>query len=90
MKTHIVLPWLLVLGFSLEHAKSCCCNNGNQLNATRPSVLLEVEDVKQVHQEWLAKGIHFTKVPYKITTGWAAELQDASGNIIGITDHKKD
>lgn len=80
MKTHIVLPWLLVLGLSLEYGKS----------KYQPSLLLEVENVKKSYQVWMAKGVHFTKPPYKIATGWAAELQDPSGNTIRITDYIKD
>ncbi len=80
MKTHIVLPWLLVLGLSLEYGKA----------TYQPSLHLEVENVKKSYQVWLAKGIHFTKPPYKITTGWAAELKDPAGNIIKITDCIKD
>lgn len=53
----------------------------------RTALLLHVSDVQQFYQELLAKGVTFTKQPYKMNTGWAAELLDPSGNVIGITDY---
>jgi predicted enzyme related to lactoylglutathione lyase len=54
----------------------------------QPSLLLEVEDVKKTYQQLQGQGVIFTKAPYPIKTGWAAELKDPAGNIIGITDYK--
>lgn len=53
----------------------------------RPALLLQVTDVQQLYAKLAAKGIVFSKPPYRIHTGWAAELQDPSGNAIGITDY---
>jgi len=53
----------------------------------KAALLLHVTDVQQFYNELLAKGVTFTKKPYKMNTGWAAELQDPSGNVIGITDY---
>lgn len=53
----------------------------------KPFLLLEVTDVKKTYKQLLQQGIVFTKTPYRIQTGWAAELQDPAGNIIGITDY---
>lgn len=53
----------------------------------KPALLLHVTDVQQFYNELLPKGVAFTKRPYKINTGWAAELLDPSGNVIGITDY---
>ncbi|GAA0527989.1 VOC family protein [Chitinophaga japonensis] len=53
----------------------------------RPALLLQVADVQQLYTLLAAQGVHFTKKPYRISTGWAAELQDPGGNVIGITDY---
>jgi predicted enzyme related to lactoylglutathione lyase len=53
----------------------------------RPSLLLQVTDVQQLYRKLADRGVVFTRQPYRIHTGWAAELQDPSGNIIGITDY---
>jgi len=53
----------------------------------RPAILLQVADVQQLYTTLLEKGVCFTKKPYRINTGWAAELQDPAGNVIGITDY---
>lgn len=34
-------------------------------------------------------GIDFTSEPYQIGTGTAVEFRDPYGNILGITDYKK-
>ncbi|WP_213086864.1 VOC family protein [Chitinophaga agrisoli] len=54
----------------------------------KPVVLLQVTDVQELYNNLTAQGVHFTKTPYRINTGWAAELQDPAGNVIGITDYK--
>lgn len=54
-----------------------------------PVILLEVDDVQVLYDSLQQQGIKFTKPPYRIRTGWAAELQDPSGNLIGITDYRK-
>ncbi|SFD27347.1 hypothetical protein SAMN05518672_1011393 [Chitinophaga sp. CF118] len=54
---------------------------------TKPSLLLKVENVKETYKQLREQGVIFTKVPYQIKTGWAAELKDPAGNIIGITDY---
>lgn len=56
----------------------------------KPALLLHVTDVQQFYGELLAKGVTFTKRPYKINTGWAAELLDPAGNVIGITDYSNE
>jgi predicted enzyme related to lactoylglutathione lyase len=55
----------------------------------KPSLLLEVADVKETYKQLQEQGVIFTKAPYQIKTGWAAELQDPAGNTIGITDYNK-
>lgn len=53
----------------------------------RPAILLQVSDVQELYTILSGKGVPFTKKPYRINTGWAAELQDPAGNVIGITDY---
>jgi predicted enzyme related to lactoylglutathione lyase len=61
----------------------------NRFPDAKPSLLLEVADVRETFKQLQEQGVIFTKSPYQIQTGWAADLQDPSGNIIGITDYKK-
>jgi len=61
----------------------------NRFPDAKPSILLEVTDVKETYKQLQEQGVVFTKAPYQIQTGWAAELQDPAGNIIGITDYNK-
>lgn len=56
----------------------------------KTALLLHVTNVQQFYDELLPRGVAFTKKPYKINTGWAAELLDPSGNVIGITDYNND
>jgi predicted enzyme related to lactoylglutathione lyase len=53
----------------------------------KPAILLQVTDVQLLYAALVEKGVRFTKKPYRINTGWAAELQDPAGNVIGITDY---
>lgn len=55
----------------------------------RPSVLFEVDDVREVYAELQKKGVTFLKEPYEILTGLAAEFEDPFGNRLGITDYSK-
>lgn len=61
----------------------------NRFPDAKPSLLLEVADVKETYKQLQEQGVVFTKAPYRIQTGWAAELQDPAGNLIGITDYNK-
>lgn len=54
----------------------------------KPTVWLEVENVKIIYQEMKSKGVSFLMEPFRIRTGWAVELEDPSGNRIGLTDYK--
>lgn len=53
----------------------------------RPALMLQVADVRQVCRELEQQGVVLSKPPYRIKTGWAAELHDPSGNAIGLTDY---
>jgi predicted enzyme related to lactoylglutathione lyase len=64
--------------------------DSNRFPGAKPSLLLQVTDVQQFYEELLAKNVTFTKKPYRINTGWAAELLDPAGNVIGITDYNNE
>ena len=53
------------------------------------AIKITVANVQETYRQLQEQGVVFTKVPYRIQTGWAAELQDPAGNIIGITDYNK-
>jgi predicted enzyme related to lactoylglutathione lyase len=55
----------------------------------KPSVWIEVENVKQLYDDLQIKGVQFLSEPFKIKTGWAVEFTDPSGNLLGITDYDK-
>jgi predicted enzyme related to lactoylglutathione lyase len=55
----------------------------------KPSIVFTVENVEETARDLEGKGVKFTKKPYKIITGWAAEFTDPSGNLLGITDYRK-
>ena len=50
-------------------------------------VWLEVADARAAAQELEADGIHPLAPPFLIPTGWAFEVQDPWGNVIGVTDY---
>lgn len=54
---------------------------------TQPSILLQVADVRATYKQLREEGVVFTREPFRIQTGWSAELLDPSGNHIGITDY---
>ncbi|NDV68735.1 VOC family protein [Dysgonomonas sp. 25] len=56
----------------------------------KPTVWIEVEDVKALYADMQNKGVRFLTEPFAIRTGWAVELEDPSGNRLGFTDYKKD
>ena len=53
----------------------------------QPAILLQVTDVRKLHEQLMEAGVTFLKAPYRIQTGWAADLIDPAGNHIGITDY---
>ncbi len=54
----------------------------------KPTVWLEVDNVREEYEKLLDKGVKFLSVPFKIRTGWAVEFCDPSGNVIGLTDYR--
>jgi len=50
-------------------------------------VWLEVDDARAAAAELEAKGITPLSPPFLIPTGWAFEVRDPWGNVIGLTDY---
>ncbi|MDF2655831.1 MAG: putative glyoxalase [Bacillota bacterium] len=61
----------------------------SQFGALKPSVWLEVEDVKSEYDRLKEKGVRFLSEPFSIHTGMAVEFEDPFGNRFGITDYTK-
>ena len=55
----------------------------------KPTIWIEVEDVKEEYEKLKLKGVRFLSEPFKIKTGWAAEFIDPSRNVLGIADYKR-
>jgi len=55
----------------------------------KPTIWIEVENVKETYEELKQKGINFLSEPFKIRTGWAVEFIDPSGNNLGFADYVK-
>ncbi|MBD8388760.1 VOC family protein [Dysgonomonas sp. BGC7] len=55
----------------------------------KPTIWFEVENVKNIYEELMDKGVVFLSEPFKIKTGWAVELTDPSGNRLGLTDYQQ-
>ncbi len=56
----------------------------------KPTIWIEVENVKNTYELLLDKGVVFLSKPFQIRTGWAVEFQDPAGNQLGITDYITD
>ncbi|MFT3738775.1 MAG: VOC family protein [Breznakibacter sp.] len=55
----------------------------------KPTVWMEVSDVRALFNEMKGKDIDFLTEPFKIRTGWAVEFVDPSGNTLGVADYQK-
>ena len=53
----------------------------------KPTIWLEVENVKSSYKELEARGVKFLSEPFKIGTGWVAVFEDPAGNRLGLTDY---
>jgi predicted enzyme related to lactoylglutathione lyase len=62
----------------------------NKFPNAKPSVWLEVENVRLLYPELMKKGVKFLSEPFKIHTGWVVEFTDPSENLLGITDYIND
>ncbi|MDO5104990.1 VOC family protein [Capnocytophaga sp.] len=56
----------------------------------KPTIWIEVDDVKKTYEELHKKGVEFLTPPFPIKTGWAVEFLDPSGNMLGFTDYRSE
>src|SRR5919202_6782028 len=55
-----------------------------------PRIWLEVTDARAAAAALRQKGARLLGEPMEILTGWAVELADPWGNVLGLTDYVKD
>lgn len=55
-----------------------------------PRVWLDVKDARAAAAALREKGARILGEPMEILTGWAVELADPWGNVLGLTDYVKD
>lgn len=55
-----------------------------------PRIWLEVKDARAAANDLRGKGAVLLSEPMEILTGWAVELADPWGNVLGLTDYVKD
>jgi predicted enzyme related to lactoylglutathione lyase len=53
-------------------------------------VWVEVNDARQTAEELLSRGISSIAPPFEVSTGWAFEIADPWGNVLGFTDYLKE
>jgi predicted enzyme related to lactoylglutathione lyase len=56
----------------------------------KPTIWIEVENVKEIYEKLKSKGVQFISEPFKIRTGWAVEFTDPTGNQLGFADYTND
>jgi predicted enzyme related to lactoylglutathione lyase len=56
----------------------------------KPTIWIEVENVKEIYERLQIKGVKFLSEPFKIRTGWAVEFTDPIGNQLGFADYIND
>jgi predicted enzyme related to lactoylglutathione lyase len=61
----------------------------NKFPNVKPTIWIEVDDVKEQYEKLKSKGVQFLSEPFKIRTGWAVEFIDPAGNNLGMTDYKQ-
>ncbi|MEV0176729.1 VOC family protein [Streptomyces sp. NPDC050803] len=54
-----------------------------------PRVWLEVPDVRAAARALRGAGVALLDEPFPVATGWAVEVADPWGNVIGFTDYSK-
>jgi predicted enzyme related to lactoylglutathione lyase len=59
----------------------------NKFPNVKPTIWIEVDDVKEQYEQLKLKGVNFLSEPFKIRTGWAVEFVDPAGNQLGFTDY---
>ncbi len=53
----------------------------------KPTIWIEVADVRELYNDMKDKGVNFLTEPFKIRTGWAVEFTDPSENVLGFADY---
>lgn len=56
---------------------------------TKPRVWLEVADARATFEELGRHGVAALGPPFEVHTGWAFEVTDPWGNVLGFTDYVK-
>lgn len=56
----------------------------------KPTIWIEVENVKELYEKLKIKDVQFLSEPFKIRTGWAVEFTDPTGNQLGFADYMKE
>ena len=59
----------------------------NKFPNAKPTIWIEVEDVRSLYDELKSKDVQFISEPFKIRTGWAVEFTDPTGNQLGFADY---
>jgi predicted enzyme related to lactoylglutathione lyase len=55
-----------------------------------PRLWLEVRDARAAADELRARNVPPIDEPFEVATGWTVEVADPWGNVIGLTDYRKD
>jgi predicted enzyme related to lactoylglutathione lyase/uncharacterized glyoxalase superfamily protein PhnB len=80
-----------MIAFSVGDAEpAIILKDKKKFPSARPTIWVEVSDVRVLYQGMKEKGINFLTEPFKIRTGWAVEFTDPSGNTLGFTDYVKE
>ncbi|WP_433599192.1 VOC family protein [Nocardia sp. CA-135953] len=58
---------------------------------TKPAMRLwlEVPDAQAAAEEMASHGVEPLAPPFEVNTGWTIEIADPWGNVIGLTDYRK-
>ncbi|MFK8270810.1 VOC family protein [Capnocytophaga stomatis] len=71
-----------------EEEPAIILKDKNKFPNVKPTIWIEVNDVKEIYEELQKKGVMFLTPPFPIKTGWAVEFLDPSGNVLGFTNYR--
>ena len=80
-KFHIKDRWA---EFELDNTKFILCPTENELPERHTGIVLEVKDLKKLHEELLTKNITFVTEPKEAPHGIMASIKDPGNNIIDL------
>ena len=80
-KFHIKNRWA---EFELGQVKFILCPTENALPDRHTGIVLEVENLKDLHTELVGKGVVFVTEPKEATHGIMASIKDPGNNIIDL------